>query len=199
MSAITVSADGAYVLVALEDMSGGAVVGRAVRSADFATWTPAYRAPNEPANVKIVPSNPNSIFFHGNFDTDVLIILHSISAETNTDISPTSLGAKVCNTLESNPSGGGEAWATIDTDQDLLRTQDAGTTWAALDAALGFDATALEVLWSGGYALDRAFIAGKPASVELQYTPSEGADKEDQANAGLAAVANICSIIAIPA
>lgn len=199
MSVISVNGDGNYIFLALEDASGFQVVVRCPR-ATLGDWEEVYRpAAGSAGNVAIIASNSDAIFMHGNFDTDVVILTHTISTYVNTDLSPGTLGAKVCNTLEVNPSGVGEAWATIDTDQDLIRTQDAGATWPALDAALGFDPTALDVLWSGGYALDRGFIAGKPVSVELQYTPSEGADKQDQANAGLAAVANICSIIAIPA
>lgn len=198
MSAIAVNGDGYYIFLALEDSSGFQVIVRATRNL-FTEWSAIYESgAGSAGNVARIPSNSDGIFMHGNFDTDIVILTHAIGAETVTDLSPGTLGAKVCNTLEVNPSGVGEAWATIDTDQDLIRTQDAGATWPALDAALGFDPTALDVLWSGGYALDRGFIAGKPASVELQYTPSEGADKQDQANAGLAAVANICSIIAIP-
>lgn len=199
MTAMTVTADGAYIFLALEDASGNQIVLRGKRS-DLTDWQTAYRPlAGSAGNVAIVSSNPDTIFMHGNFDTDIVILTHTISTGANADLSPGTLGAKVCNTLKVNPSGVGEAWATINTDQDLIRTQDAGVTWPALDAVMGFDPTALDVLWSGGYALDRGFIAGKPASVELQYTPSEGADKQDLANAGLAAVANIVSVIAIPA
>jgi hypothetical protein len=191
MSVISANGDGNYIFLALEDASGFQVVVRCLR-ATLGDWEEAYRpAAGSAGNVAIVVPNSDAIFMHGNFDTDVVILTHTISTYVNTDLSPGTLGAKVCNTLESNPSGIGEAWATIDTDEDLIRTQDAGATWPAIDAALGFDPTALDVLWSGGYALDRGFIAGKPAAVELQYTPSEGADKQDLANAGLAAVAKI--------
>lgn len=199
MSIMSVNGDGYYLFLALEDSSGFQVVVRANRGL-FTEWSAVYEpGAGNAGNVAIIASNPDAVFMHGNFDTDVVILTHTISTDANADLSPGTLGAKVCNTLKVNPSGVGEAWATIDTDQDLIRTQDAGVTWPVLDAALGFDPTALDILWSGGYALDRGFIAGKPASVELQYTPSEGADKQDLANAGLAAVADICSIIAIPA
>lgn len=196
---MTTTGNGFRVLVALEDATTGFQEIWFCRTTDLTNWGKAY-APGagSAANVRMIPANEWGIFIHGNLDTDVVILLYDAGLETVTDLSPGTLGAKVCNALESNPSGIGEAWATINTDEDLIRTQDAGATWPALDAAMGFDPTALDVLWSGGYALDRGFIAGKPASVELQYTPSEGADKQDQANAGLAAVANICSIIAIP-
>lgn len=198
MSAITVNGDGDDIFLALEDASGFQVIVRAPRTHLF-EWSESY-APGAgtAANVEIITSNPDAIFMNGNFGTDVVILTHTISTNTNTDLSPGTLGAKVCNALVVNPTGVGEAWATIDTDQDLLRTTDAGATWPAIDAALGFDPTALDVLWSGGFALDRGFIAGKPVSVELQYTPNEGDSKDDQANAGLAAVANIVSVIAIP-
>lgn len=201
MSSIAPSGNGFRVLVALEEATTGDQVIFVVRTSDLTNWGTAYdpQTGGSSANVRMVPANEWGFFLHGNFDTDVLILLYDAGAETVTDLSPAGLGAKECNTLVVNPTGVGEAWATIDTDEDLLRTTDAGSTWPALDAVMGFDPTALDVLWSGGYALDRAFIAGKPASVELQYTPGEGADKADQANAGLAAVANICSIVAIPA
>ncbi len=198
MSSLSVNATGSYVFVALQEPNTGDQIVLYTPHTDLDGWQSAYRAEGTAANVKIIASNLDAIFMHGNFDTDLLIQTYTISTEAIADISPAGLGAKVCNALQVNPSGVGEAWATIDTDEDLLRTQDAGATWPALDAALGFDATAISVLWSGGYALDRAFIAGKPASVQLQYSPSEGADKADMANAGLAAVANICSVVAIP-
>jgi hypothetical protein len=199
MTAISVNGDGNYIFLALEDASGFQVITRTVRDQLFESSEAYAPGAGSAGNVEIITSNPDAMFMHGNFNTDVLILTHTISTETNADLSPGTLGAKVCNTLIVNPSGVGEAWATINTDQDLLRTTDAGVTWPAIDAALGFNPTALDTLWSGGFALDRAFIAGKPLSVELQYTPNEGASKDDQANAGLAAVANIVSVIAIPA
>lgn len=196
---ITPTANGERVIVALEEATTGDQMIWQADAEELDAWGFDYDPQaGSAANVDMVPANEWGIFLFGNFDTDVVLLLYDVNEGTVTDLSPGTLGAKVVNALKVNPTGVGEAWATVDTDQDLIRTQDAGATWPALDAAMGFDPTALDVLWSGGFALDRGFIAGKPASVELQYTPSEGADKQDLANAGLAAVANICSIIAMP-
>lgn len=203
MSAGEMTGNGFRVMVALEEATTGDQVILMARSTNLSQWGVIYNpGAGSAANVKGILSNEWGMFFHGNFNTDVVILLHVINpttgGETTTDLSPASLGAKVANTMKVNPSGVGEAWATINTDQDLLRTIDAGSNWTALDAALGYDPTALEVLWSGANWPDRSFIAGKPASVQLDYSPNELADKNDQASAALAAVANICSVVAIP-
>lgn len=203
MSAIEMTANGFRVIVALEEATTGDQVVLMARATNLPQWGLIYNPEaGSAANVKGIPSNEWGMFFHGNFDTDVVILHYVIDpttgVDTVTDLSPASLGAKVANTMVVNPSGVGEAWATVDTDQDLLRTTDGGTTWPALDATLGYDATALDVLWSGANWPDRAFVAGKPASVQLDYSPNELESKEDQASAALAATANICSIVAIP-
>lgn len=195
MSAIAVSADGAAIFLALEDASGFPVIVSADRT-DLSTWAKVYEpGAGSAANVKASPSNPDKMLFYGNFGTDLTVILHTISAVSNADISPPSLGAKVVNTLQVNPSGGGEAIITVDTDQDLLRTVDAGVNWETLNAALGFDATALWVLWSGPYFPHRLFVAGDNlTNLDLLYSPNEGASSQDFAGTSLEAAADICGV-----
>lgn len=194
MAAISTSADGNYIFLALENGSGQPVIAKCARS-NLSAFSAAYNpAAGTVANVAQVPSEPDKMLFYGHSGTDVQVIEHAIAAGSNTNVSPASLAAKVVNCLEANPSDSDEWWLTIATDQDAFRTTDGGTNYTSLDTTLGFDPTALEVLWSGAYNLDRAFVAGKPVSVQLQYTPNELAAKADEASAALAATANICSI-----
>lgn len=197
MSAIAVSADGNFIVVALEDtVSGNQLIARAARSG-LSDWTAAYDpGGGSAANVAAVPANPDKMIFYGNFGTDIGVILHTISTGVNSDISPASLGAKVVNTLQVNPSPNvAELIATVDTDQDLVHTADAGTTWETLNAALGFNATALWVLWSGVYYPHRLFVAGdNGANLDLLYSPNEGFSSQDFAGAGLGAAANIVGV-----
>jgi hypothetical protein len=200
MSAIDTSADGAYIFLALENSSGQPVIARAARS-DLSTWTKAYDpAAGTAGNVAKSVANADKMLFYGNFGTDVTVVLHTISTGANADISPPGLGAKVVNTLQVNPSGGSEAVITVDTDQDVKHTSNGGTTWTDWDAALGFDATALWVLWSGAYFAHRYFVAGdNGVDLDLLYSPNEGVSRQNKENASLEAQANICNVEATEA
>jgi hypothetical protein len=196
MPAIATSADGAYVFLALENSSSGfPVVVKAART-DLATWAAAYEpGAGTAANVAMVPSNPDLMLFYGNFGSGVQVVRHTISTGANENISPAGLTTKIINSLAVNPSDAEEMWATVDTDQDLIHTLDGGSNWETLDGSLGLNATALAVLWSGAYVLDRGFIAGDNGTdLDLLYTPNEGASKADQAGATLGAAAGICSL-----
>lgn len=193
---IAISADGAYIFLALESATSGyPVIVKAAR-ADLSTWSVVYDpGAGSAANVAAVPGNPDQVLLFGNFGTDVTVLSYTISTDTTSDISPAGLGAKVVNCLAVNPSDPDEMWATVDTDQDLLHTADGGATWEALNSALALDATALAVLWSGAYRPDRGFIAGdNGADLDLLYTPNDGATVQDLAGATLGALANICSL-----
>jgi hypothetical protein len=195
MSAIVTSADGAYIFLALEDSgTGSQLVLMRERDAP-GVWTAVYAPGGGSAcNLAPVPGNADQVVFYGNFGTDVTIIRYTISTDTAEDISPASLGAKIVNCLVVNPGDPDEIWATVDTDQDLLHTVDGGANWETLDAALGFDATALYALWSGAYEFDRGFLAGNDGAVVLIYTPNAGASNYDYTGAALAAAANVVSI-----
>ena len=179
MAAIATSADGAYIFMALEDTSGFPVIVKCSRD-DLATFTAAYDpGAGTAGNVASVPGNPDLMLLFGNFGTDVTVILYTISTATPADISPPGLGAKVVNTLAVNPSNAEEIMITVDTDQDFLFTQDQGATRETLNAALGFDATALHVRWPGGYEENIGYVAGTPAASQLLFSPNEGADFDD--------------------
>jgi len=195
MAAIATSADGDYIFLALEDSGGFPAFLQAARS-DLATFSEVY-APGagSAANVTPSPSNPDIVLFHGNFGTDLTVSTYTISTDTVADISPSSLGAKVANNLAINPSGGSEAVITVDTDQDITHTTDGGTTWTAWDAALGFNATALWVLWSGVYYPHRYFVAGDNlTTLDILYSPNEGAGSTDVSGATVGALTNISAL-----
>lgn len=196
MSVIAVSAGGDYVFLALEDSGGDQFIARAARS-DLSNFIRIYDpAAGSAGNVAQVPANPDKMLFHGNFGTDVTVILHTISTEGNADVSPASLGAKVINTLWPNPSNEDEWLCTVDTDQDLLHTTDAGANYTTLDAALGFDAQALTVLWSGAYFPHRHFVAGEVGvgDLDVLYSPNEGVSDTNVEGATVGAADGIVSL-----
>lgn len=195
MAAIATSADGSQIFLALEDGGGAQVVLKAARSA-LSTWTAAYEpGGGTAANVASVPEDSDAMLFYGNFGTDVTVIKHAITAGTNTDISPASLGAKVVNTLSVDPSNSDEIVITVDTDQDLKNTVDGGTTWTDWDAALGFSATALYTLWSGAYFPHRYFVAGdNTTTLDILYSPNEGSFSSDVSGATVGALTNISGL-----
>lgn len=194
MSAIATSADGAYVFLALEDGDGFQIILKAVR-ADLSAWTAAYEpGAGSAANVAPVPCNPDKMLFYGNFDTDIVVILHTISTGDNTDISPASLGANIVNTLAVNPSSADEIIITTES-ETVQYTGDGGDNWSELDGAIGFAATALAVLWSGDYDYHRLFVAGQTGPVaQLLYSPNECASYGDYT--GSMSVTNIASLVA---
>lgn len=195
MSAIITNLDGDYIFVAAEaSATGNQVVLKAARS-DLSTWAEVY-APAAGSACNVAQSgDSNIVYFYGNFGTDVVVIKHTVDAETNTDISPASLGAQIVNTMEADPSTTDNLVITVNTAQDLVASTDGGSNWSTWNAALGFNATALKMLWSGDYDLHRLFVAGDNLTdLDLLYSPNEGANTINMENAGLGAQANICSI-----
>jgi len=180
VSAIVTTADGTYIYLALEDGDGDQIIARAARS-DLSAWAAVYEpGAGSAANLAPVPSNPDQVLFFGNFGTDVTVVLHTASTGAESDISPGSLAAKEVNTLTVNPSDANEIIITVDTDQDLKYSDDGGSTWSDLDAALGFDATALAVLWSGDYSDARLFISGQvTGAAVVYYSPNEASSWGD--------------------
>lgn len=195
MASIATSSDGNYIFAALEDGSNNQIISKSSRS-DLSTWSVAYNpGAGSASNVIPVPSDPDKMLFYGNFGTNVVLILHTISTGTNTDISPSSLGAKVINTCEVNPQDASQIVITVDTDQDMLYTSDQGSNWTAWSSALGLDATATELLWSGAYWPHRVFVAGdNGANLDLLYSPNQMSQSGDEASGSLASAADICSV-----
>jgi len=201
MSATTTSADGSYIFNAIDDNSGFPLILRAERpdnAGDALTWVEAY-APNDGSAVNVIQvlANADQMLFYGNFGTDVCLILHTISADTNDDISPASLGLEVINCLANNPSSSDEIIVTIDTGQKLLYTSDGGVNWSILNDAdpFGFTPTALVVIWGGGGEPHRIFVGGSDgADVVLLFSPNDGVILANMAGATLVGVANIAGI-----
>jgi hypothetical protein len=158
------------------------------------SWAAAYSpAAGSAANITATASDPDTLFFYGNFGADVGVIKHTISTVTNTDISPASLSTNEINVLESNPTplydGSIELICHVDTAQDLFYSNDTGATWTAWDSATTINATALEVIWRGTY-YPHAYLLGGGAAVYL--SPNEGADSGDVTDT--ISVTDICSI-----
>ncbi len=194
MPAIATDASGDNIFLALEDGSGNQLVVKISRA--LSSQTTVYSPGGGSAcNVATVPSEPDSMYFYGNFGTDVTILKHTVSTGAETDISPASLGAKEVNTLVVNPSDADEFVIGVDTDEDLEYTSDGGTSYTEWDATLGFDATALAVLFSGAYMPHRYFVAGdNTTTLDILYSPNEGSSDSDVSGATVGALTNISGL-----
>ncbi len=191
MPSIATSSDGAYIYLALEDTSGFPVFVRAART-DLNTWSAVYSpGAGSAANVASVPGNPDRMLFFGYMGSGIQVVSHVISTGVETNISPAGLTTKIANCLVSNPSDPNELIITVNTDFDLLYSANLGTAWSTLYASLTFNATGLAVKWDE---LARVFVGGKPALVQLLYSPNEGSFFSNLAGAALGAVANITNI-----
>jgi hypothetical protein len=194
MAAISTNSDGNYIFLALQNGSSQPVIARCSRE-DLVTFTYAYNpAAGTTANVVMAPSDPDQMLFYGYFGSGVQVVRHNIGAATNTNISPAGLGTAVVNCLAVNPSDANEIYITVNTAQDVMYTVDGGATWETLNSALGFDPTALRVFWGGEYEDDILLIGGKPASVQLLFSPNAGTYTSNIAGASLGATANIVGI-----
>jgi len=201
MPALKTNSDGTSIFVALEDSSGNQLIAKALRS-DLSTWTEAYALnAGSASNVESDSSDINSMFFYGNFNTDLTVLKFDISAGTVADISPASLGAKIVNTLSVNPGNGQEISLTVDTDEDLKNTVDGGSNYTDYDATLGFDATAIWMLWSGQYFDHRYFIGGEVGvgNLDLLYSPNAGASSNNEEGVDLGVLGEISGIEATEA
>jgi len=196
MAAITTSSDGKYIFLGLQDSNGDSVVLSALRT-DLSTFTASYApATGTASNVLGSPSDPDVIYFYGNYGTNIVIQTHTISTATTTDISPSSLGAKVVNTLNVNPADVQQITASVDTDEDLTGTTDSGSNWTAWDSSLGFDATGLSVLWSGQYFPHRYLVGGEvgAANLDLLYSPNAGANSLNKEGVALGLLGDISGV-----
>lgn len=194
MSAIATSADGNYIYLALED-AGNQVIVRCTRD-DLATWAAVY-APGAgtAANVATVPGNPVMMLFYGHFGSGAQVISHVVSTGAETNISPAGLAAKVVNGLAVNPSDAAEIIITVNTDYDLLRTLDGGTTWETLNGVVGFDPTSLAALWQSEAEYHILYLAGQVAgSAALRYSPNTGEQLSDTTGAALAAASQVVGV-----
>lgn len=197
MSILETSQDGAFVFVALEDdATGNQLIFKITRpTSTTPTTVTAYEPGGGSAGNVAQTGDPDRMIFHGNFGTDIGVIDHAIAAATNTDITPTSIGADEIMPLAVDPSDLNHMVAINKTDQDALETDDLGANWTTLNAALGVDVTAMGIMFFGSMFPFGGFIGGDDGVDEnLSYTPNEFSGLRDDASAALKAVSSITGI-----
>ena len=201
MSLLQASQDGGFLFVALEDdATGNQLIFKITRPTSTTPTTVTAYEPGSGSAGNVAPTgDPDRMIFHGNFDTDVGVVDHAIVAGTNTDISPTSIGAELIPPLEVDISDVSHIVAINRNDQDALETEDTGANWAALNAALGVTVDAMGLVFLGAYFPFGGFIGGNDGVDEnLSYTPNEFSNLRDDASAALKAVSGIVSVDIAP-
>lgn len=197
MSILETSQDGAFVFVALQDnATGNQLIFKITRpTSTTPTTVTAYEPGGGSAGNVAQTGNPDRMIFHGNFGTDIGVIDHAIAAATNTDVSPTSIGAKKIMPLQVDPSDLNHIVAINQDDQDALETDDLGANWSTLNAALGVTVEAMALMFFGAFFPFGGFIGGNDGVDEnLSYTPNEFSGLRDDASAALKAVGEITGI-----
>lgn len=201
MSILETSQDGAFVFVALEDdATGNQIIFKITRPTSTTPTTVTAYEPGGGSAGNVAPTgDPDRMIFHGNFGTDVGVVDHAIVAATNTDISPTSIGAELIQPLKVDPNDIEHIVAINRNDQDALETEDGGANWAVLNAALGVTVDAMGLIFLGAYFPFGGFIGGNDGVDEnLSYTPNEFNNLRDDASAALKAVGSIVSVDVAP-
>jgi len=193
MAAITYNQSGEFIFIASETAAGLQRIIRFKR--DKQSGIEAYAPGTGNAANVAATIDPDRILFFGDFAPGVILIQHSIADGSNTDISVAVVGTKVCNACLPDPATADGAVIAVNTDQDVFYTADAGGTYETWTVTLGFDATALALLWSGDYDLNRVFICGDNLTdLDVLYSPNEMTDTVNLEDATLGALTNICSI-----
>ncbi len=109
-------------------------------------------APGAGTSINIVETgDPDRMVFFGNFGTDVGVVDHAITAATNTDITMTTIGAELIQPLQVDPDNIQHIIAINRNDQDAFETEDTGSNWAAINAALGQSVDAMDLAFFGSY------------------------------------------------
>jgi hypothetical protein len=197
MSILETSQDGAFVFVALEDdATGDQIIFKITRPTSTTPTTEiAYEPLGGSAGNVARSADYDAMIWHGNFGTDIGVVIYSIVLETNTDISPSSIGAKLIQPLSADPHDRSHFVAINQDDQDALETDDTGANWATLNAALGLTVEAMDLVFLGAYFPFGGFIGGNDGVDEnLSYTPNEFNNLRDDASAALKAVGAIVSV-----
>ena len=194
-SALGISSDGENVFIALEDnSSGNQVVFKATRPASPTVSLIYAPGGGSAANIATTP-NFDKVVFHGNFGTDIGVINHTISTDAESDVSPTSIGAKIIAPLKVDDGNDQHYVAINRNDQDAIETDDAGTAWSTLNAALGQTTDAMDVAFFGAYYQLASFFGGNDGTDEnLEYTPNEFSNLREDTSAALKAVGSIVAI-----
>ncbi len=201
MSLLQASQDGGFVFVALEDdATGNQLIFKVTRPTSTTPTTVTAYEPGGGSAGNVAPTgDPDRMVFHGNFGTDVGVADHAIAAATNTDISPTSIGAELIQPLKVDLSDIQHIVAINRNDQDALETEDTGANWAVLNAALGVTVDAMGLVFLGAYFPFGGFIGGNDGVDEnLSYSPNEFSSLRDDASAALKAVGSIVSVDIAP-
>jgi hypothetical protein len=201
MSFMEVSQDGAFVFVALQDQAtGDQQIYKITRPTSTTPTTAKIYDPGGGSAGNVAQTgDPDRMIFHGNFGTDIGVIDHAIAAVSNTDITPTSIGAELIQPLQVDPDDIQHIIAINRNDQDALETENTGSSWTALNAALGQSVDAMDLLFFGGYFPFGGFFGGNDGSDEnLEYTPNEFSDLREDTSAALKAVGAIVSIDLAP-
>jgi hypothetical protein len=201
MSLLETSQDGVFLFVALEDdATGNQLLFRITRPTSTTPTTVTAYEPGAGSSGNVASTgDPNRMIFHGNFGTDVGVVDHAIVAGTNTDISPTSIGAELIQPLEVDPSDIQHIVAINRNNQDALETEDTGANWATLNAALGLTVDAMALVFLGAYFPFGGFLGGNDGVDEnLSYSPNEFSNLRDDASAALKAVGGIVSVDIAP-
>jgi hypothetical protein len=194
-SALGVSQDGSFVFVALEDTSSNQKILKITRPTSTVVTTAIVYDPGAGTSGNIAQTgHPDRMIFFGNFGTDVGVIDHVISTETNNDISPASVGSKLIQPLRADPGDINHIIAINRDDQDAIETED-GSSWSTLNATLGITVDAMDVGFFGPYIDDVGVIGGNDGADEnLSYSPNEFVSLREDTSAALQAVGDIVSI-----
>ncbi len=200
--AIETNQSGIFLFVALEgDTTGDQKIIKITRpTSTVPTMVIAYN-PASGTNGNIAKTgDPDRMVFHGNFGTDIGVIDHAIAAGTNTDISPTSIGAKLIQPLRVDiPSDVDHIIAINRDDQDAIETEDGGSNWSTLNAALGQTVDAMAAEFYGQYAPFLTTFGGNDGADEnLEYSPNEFVSLREDTSAALKAVGSIVSVDFVP-
>lgn len=194
--AMNVNQSGTHLFFAMEDIASNQVIYKIDRPTSTSPVTVKVYEPGGGTDGNIAKTgNLDRMLFYGNFGTDIGVIDHAIAAVSNTDISPTSIGAKLIQPLRADPGDIQHIIAINRDDQDAIETEDGGSNWVTLNATLGQNVDAMDMAFHGPNFPDTAFFGGNDGVDEnLEYTPNEFADLREDTSAALKAVGSIVSI-----
>ncbi len=187
---------GEFLFFAMEDTSGNQMVLKVLRpTSTTPTVLTVYNPLSGTAGNIASTGDPNRMIWHGNFGTDVGVVDHAITAATNTDISPSSIGAELIQPLQVDLSDINHIVAINRNDQDALETDNLGGSYATLNTTLGQSVDAMDLAFFGAYFPFGGFFGGNDGADEnLEYTPNEFADLREDTSTALKAVGSIVSI-----
>ncbi len=194
--------DGSFLFMALEDdATGNQLVFKITRPTSSSPTTVVAYEPGAGSAGNVAPSGDSDIVvFHGNFNTDVGVVEHTVSTGINVDITPTTIGAEVIQPLQVNPTFSGNMLAWNENDDDLLQTEDNGATWDILrsDAGLITTLRGMDILFKGNFQDHNVYFVGDGASgVKVYESLDEGTTITSLENATLNTAADASGIAVV--